>query len=284
LPDVTVIAPRPPTPQELAGEAVHDFVHVHAKPAVGTGQLPRWRIGICPLTRGLSPAFNDFVSARILAVAASVGAPNQDVRKCSRRNVYILFTTEPKKLLEELEKEDSKLLGFHYPHQTQDVETITHPIQGWYVTSSRGARGGEVLDEASPLLPLEVGIMNQGKLPPGLPGSRLSSSVSSGIVNVTIVTDINKVVGHEIGPISDFVAMLALTQAFASEQCGTLPSIMDLMAPNCGQREKPTGITAGDLAFLRALYQTDPEAVLSLERSTILDNMMRQFKEQITAR
>jgi hypothetical protein len=31
-------------------------------------------VGICPRTVGLSPAFNDFVSARILAVAESVGA------------------------------------------------------------------------------------------------------------------------------------------------------------------------------------------------------------------
>src|ERR1700761_3264962 len=77
LPEVTVTAPRPPTPQELAGPAVPDFVHAHAVPALATGQLARWHVGICPLTSGLSPDFNDFVSARILAIAASVGAPTE---------------------------------------------------------------------------------------------------------------------------------------------------------------------------------------------------------------
>src|SRR5690348_10150458 len=72
LPSVTVIAPRPPTPQELAGTAVPDFVRMHARVVVVTGQLARWRTAICPVTEGLSPAFNDFISARILAVAASV--------------------------------------------------------------------------------------------------------------------------------------------------------------------------------------------------------------------
>jgi hypothetical protein len=102
LPEVTVTAPRPPTPEELAGDAVYDFVRVHAVPATVTGQLARWGIGrdsgICPLTQGLSPAFNDFVSARILAVAASVGAPVRGGR-CSKYNVLIVFTTNPEKVL-----------------------------------------------------------------------------------------------------------------------------------------------------------------------------------------
>jgi hypothetical protein len=41
LPEVTVTAPRPPTPEELAGEAVSNFVHGHASPTAVTGQLTR---------------------------------------------------------------------------------------------------------------------------------------------------------------------------------------------------------------------------------------------------
>ena len=281
LPEVTVNAPRPPTPQELAGEAVPDFVRVHAKAAIVTGQLARWSIPICPMTQGLSPAFNDFVSARILAVAANVGAPHQEGDKCgTRHNVYIFFTSEPKRLLDEVMKKDSRLLGFHYPSQTRSLQQMSRPIQGWYVTSSRGAWGDQSIDEAEPLLPSERSILNRGTHPAGMPDSRLSSHISSGIVNVLIVADLSRVVGLEIGPLSDYLAMLTLTQAFASEQCGTLPSIMDLMAPNCGDREKPTQITAGDLAFLRALYQADLEAVLPMERSSISDSMLRAFKER----
>lgn len=279
VPEVTVTAPRPPTPQELAGSAVSDFIHVHAHPAVVTGQLARWRIGLCPpVTVGLSPRFNDFISARILAVAASVGAPVQEAGKCSRRNVYIVFATEPQRALDALMKQDPKLLGFHYHLQTKNLETISRPIQGWYVTSSRGAKGDETIDEADPLLAQGTGILDQGKHPAGLPGSRLTNYISSAIVNVIIVADANKMVGRAIGSIADYLAVLTLTQAFSSEQCGTLPSIMDMMLSGCGEREKPTGITAGDLAFLRALYQTDQENVLTLERGNIQNIMMRQFQ------
>jgi hypothetical protein len=112
LPDVTVTAPRPPTPQELAGEAVPDFVKSHATPSTAIDQLTRWRTAICPLTRGLDPGLNAFVSARIRAVAAAVGAPHDESPAC-KSNVQILFTLEPQQVLDEVAKQDSRLLGFH---------------------------------------------------------------------------------------------------------------------------------------------------------------------------
>jgi hypothetical protein len=277
LPGITVTAPRPPTPEELAGDAVSDFVRVHAAPSLVSGQLARWRIALCPLTQGFSPAFNYFVSARIVAVAASVGAPVQAGR-CGRHNVYIVITSDPEKTIHDLAKRDSRLLGFHFNDETRNLEKITRPIQGWYVTATRGVHGDESIDEAEPLLPLEASILNQGKHPAGRAGSRLTSSISSSIVNVLIVADPSKMVGREIGAISDYLAVLTLTQALTSERCGTLPSIMDMMLPSCGGNAKSTSITAGDLAFLRALYQTDLEAVLSMETSRIGANMMRQFE------
>jgi hypothetical protein len=283
LAEVTVVAPRPPTPEELSGNAVPDFIHTHAAPALVSGQLARWGVGrdpgICPLTVGLSPSFNDYVSARVLAVAASVGAPSQTGR-CTH-NAYIIFAADPHKALLDMVKQNEKILGFHYPAQTPEVEKFTHPIQGWYVTTSHGAFGDESIDSAEPVLPAfdpSGKESQQLRAPSGLAGSRLGSDISSGIINVLIVVDAKKILGRSIGPIADYVAVLTLTQAFASEQCGTLPSITDLMLPNCHDSEKLSGITAGDLAFLRALYKTDLEVVLPLERSGIANDMMREFR------
>jgi hypothetical protein len=94
LPDVTVIAPRPPTPEELAGEAVPRFVQSHATPSTVIHQITRWCTGICPLTRGLDAGMNAFVTARIRAVAQAVGAPHDESSNCVP-NVLILFTLEP---------------------------------------------------------------------------------------------------------------------------------------------------------------------------------------------
>jgi hypothetical protein len=81
-----------------------------------------------------------------------------------------------------------------------------------------------------------------------------------------------------IGTISDYLAMLILSQARSPDTCSQLPSIMDLMASNCGDKEKPTQVTSGDIAFLRALYSANLEEPLSLEQSDIQNHMMQQFQ------
>jgi hypothetical protein len=284
LPDVTVIAPRPPTPQELAGEAVPQFVQSHTTPSTVIHQITRWRTGICPLARGLDPGMNAFVTARIRAIAQAVGAPHDESSSCVP-NVQILFTLEPQQVVDEAIKHDSRLIGFHYAQQEKQLASITRPIQGWYVTSTRNFRGVEMLDDPEPvdvpdseIAAAMVGsILSVNKVPPGEPGSRLTNLRSSLLVSALIIVDATKIKGMPIGPLSDYFAMLTLSQSKAPSACGQLPSIMDLMAPECQGRERPAQITAGDLAFLRALYSIDLETPLELEQSSLEGNMMRQF-------
>src|SRR4029077_4110108 len=127
IPTVTVPSPKPPDPAQLLGDSVPKFIAAHGRPAVVTGQLARWRQGGCPLTSGLSAGFNAFVSARIEAVAAVVGAPHKDTGHC-KPNVQIIFSMEPEKTIEEYAKKAPVLLGFHYPHQTKKLAAIKHTI------------------------------------------------------------------------------------------------------------------------------------------------------------
>ena len=45
-----------------------------------------------------------------------------------------------------------------------------------------------------------------------------------------------------------------------------------------GVSERHAQVTAGDLAFLRALYSIDLETPLDLEQSSLESNMMKQFE------
>jgi hypothetical protein len=87
-----------------------------------------------------------------------------------------------------------------------------------------------------------------------------------------------KVVGYTIGALADYLAMLTLSVAQSPDHCDPLPSILDLMSSSCGTREMPTGMTAGDLAILKALYYKNTGLGASMSRSAIEDNMVRQFK------
>jgi hypothetical protein len=282
LPDIAVIAPRPPTAEELAGNSLWKFiVHhgtTHYSEAAGSifGGLLRWRGGraetICPETVGLDQGYNDFVSARLRAVASFVGAPVQPDLRCEP-NVKIIFTTEPRKWMAAILEWGAHRLGVGFPHQEQKELQISdaHAIQGWYLTTGGGA--GVLNRDAR----LAGGGALQSLWPRVIPTSVYAGGGGS-ILSVVLVIDTNKVAGATIGSIADYLALVALTVAQSPNHCDPLPSILDLMSPACGSRDKPLGLTAGDLAFLKALYYENTGIGKTLSRDEIQYNMMRQFR------
>jgi hypothetical protein len=289
IPDVAVTAPTPPTDQELAGESVYEFIVHHATTHFvntgTTGNLARWRGGrqsICPQTEGLTPAYNAFVTERLRALAAYVGAPVQSDPQC-KINVQILFTTNPQEKMDAVIKWATVYFRNRYTGGMKDLIAFKNDraIQGWYMTTSGGSI---VLTTDLALVRLNVlpvwPVITQNYIGNAALGTRLSggSGSGSGIGIVILVVDTTKIAGYPIGAIADYVAMLTLSVAQSPDHCDPLPSILDLMSSSCGTREMPTGITAGDLAFLKALYYKNTGLGPSLSRAEIDGNMMRQFK------
>jgi hypothetical protein len=289
IPDVTVTAPPLPTDQELAGDGLYQFiVHhatVHFVNTGTTGNLARWRGGkqsICPLTIGLSPGHNAFVTARVRALAEYVGAPVQSDPQC-KNNVQILFTNNPQEKMDAVIKWATVYFRNRYTGGMRNLITFRsdHAIQGWYMTTKGGAI---VLNTDVALVRLDVlpvwPQITQNYIGSGTLGTRLGggSGSGSGIGIVILVVDTTKVAGYTIETIADYLAMLTLSVAQSPDHCDPLPSILDLMSSSCGTREMPAAITAGDLAFLKALYYKNTGLGPSLSRNEIDANMMRQFK------
>jgi hypothetical protein len=289
IPDVTVTAPRPPTDSELAGGSVANFVAHHATTHYvnnnTTGNLAFWRGGrqsICPLTVGLSPGYNAFVTARLRALAAYVGAPVQPDPQC-KANVQIIFTNNPKEKMDDITKWATVYFRTRYSGGTKDLIKFRndHAIQGWYMTTSSGAAvlNTDVALVGLNLLPVWPEIA-QHYVASGTIGTRLGggSGGGSGIGIVILIVDTTKVIGDTIGTISDYLAMLTLSVAQSPDNCDPLPSILDLMSSTCGAREMPRAVTAGDLAFLKGLYYLNTGLGPSMSRAEIQANMMQQFK------
>ncbi len=284
--DVTVTAPVPPTEQELAGDSLYQFIVHHATTHFvntgATGNLARWRGGlqsICPLTVGLSPGYNAFVTARLRAV---VGAPVQSDPQC-KSNVQIFFTKNPQEKMEEVRKWAVVAFRNRYTGGTKDLIAFKsdHAIQGWYIATTGGAI---VLNTDMALVGLDVQPVwpeiTQNYHAEASIGTHLGGGSGSGIGigTVIIVVDTTKVVGYTVGTIADYAAMLSLSIAQSPDHCDALPSILDLMSSSCGARAAPTAITAGDLAFLKALYYRNTGLGPSLSRDDIRSNVMGQFK------
>jgi len=290
--DVSVAAPTPPSEQELAGNSLDEFIMHHATThyvnTSTTGNLARWRGGmqsICPLTEGLTPGYDAFVTARLRALAAYVGAPVQSDPQC-KTNVQILFTNNPQEKMDSVMKwATGPAFRNRYSGGMRDLIAFKsdHAIQGWYLTTSGGSSvlNTDLTSVGLSVLPVWPQI-TQHYIANDTTGTRVvgGSGSGSGIGMVILVVDKPKVDGYSIGTIADYLAMLTLSVAQSPDHCDPLPSILDLMSSNCGSRAIPTAITAGDLAFLKALYYKNTGLGPSLSRAEIDGNMMRQFKLQ----
>jgi hypothetical protein len=93
----------------------------------------------------------------------------------------------------------------------------------------------------------------------------------STLYHVLIVADPRKLPDYEVGPLADYIAMLALTQLSSLDVCQQLPSIVNILAPAC--ERKPNGITEDDLAYLRGLYKMSSAKSLVVQRNEIADRM-----------
>ena len=274
--EVTVTAPRPPSHAELAGNSVNEFILHHATTHYGntpmTGNLARWRGGlrsICPQTVGLTPGFAAFVTARVRALATYVGAPVQSDPNC-KSNVEILFTNDPPQIMDKVTiwATEPNFENKYAGGMRKLIKfTSDHTIQGWYLVGG-GALNTEVENLNLDLWPLW----------PQITQNYLRGESATSICFVILVVDTTKVVGYTLGPLADYLAMLSLTVAQSPDHCDPLPSILDLMSSSCGTREKPTAITAGDLAFLKALYYKNTGLGGALTRFQIQDHIKRQFE------
>ncbi|HEY2356627.1 MAG TPA: hypothetical protein VGH86_04200, partial [Phenylobacterium sp.] len=226
---LTVVAPK--LEQEKLPDLVNRFVEAHSATS-RIDQLSRWADPLCPATGGLTPAFNRFVTARVRAVSASVGAP---VEKRPNRNfpcktnLLIVFTTAPQALMDDVRKRHSQMLGFHYTAQAERLATVTHPIQAWYITGTKPEGGNVEVDDQF------------YRMPSGGAGSRLSSRLESQFMGVLVVVDATKIMGHQIGAIADNIAMLSLAHATQVEGCSDLPTILDFLNPDCPTDKDPPG-------------------------------------------
>ena len=106
---------------------------------------------------------------------------------------------------------------------------------------------------------------------------RLGDGISSAITNVVIVADTSKLLNGEVSVLADYIAMLALSPIQPPDSCQELPTILNLLVPDCSRT--PGTLTAVDMAYLRALYKITPTAKAAGQR----DEMVYQMNKALGA-
>ena len=87
------------------------------------------------------------------------------------------------------------------------------------------------------------------------------------------MVDPSRLKGQTLGPLTDYLSMLALAQVRSLDGCAALPSVIDRLGQPCGGRQAPDGLTPADAAYLTALYASDLEANKPLEQDEIASRM-----------
>jgi hypothetical protein len=274
---------------EVVRKQTQTFVQEYAAPTAKVGQIARWHDPVCVQVVGLVPDQAAKVQARIGEVAGDVGL--KLMKPGCTSNIQVVFTPAPQAVLDKVAQHAEGTLGFHYPSELKAVKTVTHPIQAWYKTATRGGGGdnaglafaqykdkfgnavfatsfpGQTLDDETVDNPANG-------TPTGCGDSHFSACLTSLFRNVLIVADSRAVDGKDLGAVSDYLAMLALSQPKSLDGCNALPSVIDLMAKAaCPGRDAPDGFTPADATYLTALYASDAEARLSGEQGDIAGRM-----------
>lgn len=223
-------------------------------------QVTRWSENICPQTSGLPGVLNNMVTARVREIAATVGAPAKADADC-RPNLFIVFAVDPQAVIDNVRRKVPEALGFHYVHDRRKISRVVRPVQAWYATETEDLNGFKELDTSEFSGTRHV------------LGTRLSQGWRSGLASVIITVDLNVIGGSDLGALSDYIAMLALSQMNAPETCKPLPSIANLLSTDCGPERKTTAITESDLAYLKAVYWMNPTKFINGQRGDIAFRM-----------
>jgi hypothetical protein len=259
-----------------------DFVQTYAASTAKIDQIPRWRDPICVQVVGLPADQAAQVKARVEAVAKAVGVSAQPAG-CAG-NVEIAFSAQPQAQLDSFMAGRDWLLG--YDNLNPRVRTVTLPIQAWYVTATDGDSTGAntafvempqnvAAGRGLPTQTLQRVIDRPDSWPPnGCADSRFSSCLQSALINAFIIVDTGRVMGRSVGVLSDYVAMLALSQPRSLGACQTLPSVTDLLVAGC-PGGAADGLTPADAAYLTALYAANLEAKKPGEQIDIASRMAK---------
>ena len=273
-------------------EVLGKFAKAFETPTKLTGKIARWQRRVCPVAVGQEPAFTRFITQRVKYIALAAGAPVNTEASCIP-NIEIVFTATPQALLDNVRKNDPEYLGYAQSSaQKGALATVTRPIQAWYTTETVDFNGkrrpdsgggdpdstGSTFDQANEAAGPEFDVRGLGMQTSikGLPqymtsGSRIDDGIHSGFSHILIVIDSTKLAGQKIVPLADYISMLALTQLNSLDACQQLPSIVNILAANCGHAAD--GLTQFDLAYLQGLYRMGAGRLPVLQRNEIADTM-----------
>jgi hypothetical protein len=226
-------------------EIVREFVGEVTDPAPGFGPA-RWDRKLCVRVAYLRPDLARFMVDRIGRVARQVGVGTGDPG--CRPNVLVIAAADGQEMARAMVEARSSLFLTRVTGANQsraDLEAFAaseQPVRWWHISLPVNADTGQAVVR----LPGRAAAEDSS----GETGSRLRTELQNDLQRVFVVVDFNRASGTSIGPLSDYVAMVALAQVNPDADTSRYDTILNLFEGPGG----PSGLTGWDRSYLRALY------------------------------
>lgn len=242
--------------------AITEFVDA-ASSRTADGHIARWNSPICPEVTGLRDDLANYVEQTVTAVAQAVGARAQS-GDCDA-NIVIVFMREPSEFVETLRRQRPAHLASLDLRERQALASSSAAARSWSVNEFR-TRDGRIVQQSNG--PNIDGNFEQG----GSRGvaSRISNDLRADFSTVYMLIDLDQMEGVTMQQLSAFVALEALTAADSSASMRSERTILSLFRDGA---DAPADLTDWDVAYLRALYATEPAQAAETQRSAITGQM-----------
>jgi hypothetical protein len=215
-----------------------------------TDQLARWKDEVCPTVAGINPAEARFMEDRIIDLGIAAGLRGPDPG-CDT-TLAVIVTPDADGFANDLVR--------HYPVtlRTDGLSRLKN-----FAASSRPVRWISVTNECG-----------EGC---ALPGSRLRKATRPTFYVMIIVVDAKQVAGFSIGELSDYVALVALSNPpMGGRNSNSILSMFD--------RPRAQGsafaLTSYDRSFLGGLYGSSIDQSANVQRQSILSHMRKDMQAQ----
>jgi hypothetical protein len=200
----------------------------------------RWNRPICFLAAGWGPEDRSSVLTRLSEISAAVGAPLAG--KTCTPNFVVVLTAEPDQVINAWYAKNKQLFG------NASAVQIRHFLDS---TRSRPVRVWRNIDIG------RVATTRFGHFVPS--NSHADPSPFTGnspleFLSAFEIIDATRTAGIDLHQLSDYIAMIGLSNIDIEVDVGDAPSILQLFAP---ARSIALGLSNWDSAYLTALYQTD---------------------------
>lgn len=268
-----------------------------ATPRNYADSLVRWNEPICPVVVGPPPPQAARILARLLQIAAAAGVAVK--QKPCQANLFVIATPYPKRLLTAWGKRDRLLFAGASRQSIDAFLDASRPVRVWYNTITArpppgAVNAGQYSENAMPTEAPGGSDEASGGSAGSMAGTTATTGVTATVdaardysffnfdevqsfTSVIVVVDTQRVAGFSLDPLSDYIAVVGLSQINLNSDYGGAPTVLSMFAPSAGGDTKPapSGMTGWDRNYLKALYAT--RQISREQRSEIADMMARDM-------